>query len=45
MKFVLMMLLWTETDYDFVYGNQMDQRSYSLEIYGLMIFFVISIES
>ncbi|CAD8065778.1 unnamed protein product [Paramecium primaurelia] len=45
LKFILMMILWTETDYDFVYGNQMDQRSYSLEVYGLMIFFVIAIES
>ncbi|CAD8164223.1 unnamed protein product [Paramecium octaurelia] len=45
LKFVLMMLLWTETDYDFVQGNEMDQRSYSLEVYGMMIFFVIAIES
>ncbi|CAK78216.1 unnamed protein product (macronuclear) [Paramecium tetraurelia] len=45
LKFVLMMLLWTETDYDFVQGNEMDQRSYSFEVYGMMIFFVIAIES
>ncbi|CAD8078054.1 unnamed protein product [Paramecium sonneborni] len=45
LKFVLMMIMWIETDYDFIQGNQIDYRSYSLEVYGLMIFFVIAIES
>ncbi|CAD8077317.1 unnamed protein product [Paramecium sonneborni] len=45
LKFVLMMIMWTETDFDLIQENQIDYRSYSLEVYGLMIFFVIAIES
>lgn len=45
LKYFSLIILWCETNYDLIYTNEYDQRSYAFEIYGIMILFLIAIES
>ncbi|CAD8091019.1 unnamed protein product [Paramecium sonneborni] len=45
LKYFSLIILWCETNYDLVFTNEYEQRSYSFEIYGIMILFLIAIES
>ncbi|CAK76691.1 unnamed protein product (macronuclear) [Paramecium tetraurelia] len=45
LKYFSLIILWFETDYDRIYTSEYDQRSQAFEIYGIMILFLIAIES
>ncbi|CAD8175590.1 unnamed protein product [Paramecium octaurelia] len=45
LKYFSLIILWCETNYDLIYTNEYDQRSYAFEMYGIMILFLIAIES
>lgn len=44
-KYFCLTILWYETDYFLLYTDQSDIKSFSFEIYGIMITFIISLES
>ncbi|CAD8079885.1 unnamed protein product [Paramecium sonneborni] len=45
LKYFSLIILWCETNYDIHFTSEYDQRSYTFEIYGIMILFLIAIES